>query len=160
MRQHVHEQVVFPAPWGPAVAHVASVPRLWLPAPARPVEAGILVRMRAVGVMVDAVVDVGPATEPGDGLLVRPLAWRAHQADRLFPRMVGELELSAIDAGTCRLSLIGGYEPPVSVIGDAADQLVGRHVATSVVRDLLDDVADRLVELTGNAAPMGEGGTT
>lgn len=152
MRQHVHETVVFPAPWEPAASHFASAPRLWLPAPARPVDDGVIVAMRALGVEVDAVVEVGEASAPGDRVRVRPVAWRAHNADRIFPRMVGELELSEVDGPHCQLTLIGGYEPPISVVGDAADRLVGRHVATSVVCDLLDDVAHRMVELTGSAA--------
>lgn len=153
MRQYVHETVVFPASLPAAGTHFASPPRLWLPAPARPVEDGIVVTMRAAGVGVDAVVELGDVAEAGEDLLVRPVAWRARQVDRLFPRMVGELELSGDGAGGCRLTLIGGYEPPISVVGDAADRLVGRHVATTVVRDLLDDVAHRLVELADSSTP-------
>lgn len=153
MRQYVHETTVFPAPSPDAGHHFATAPRLWLPAPARPTTDGVVVGMRAMGVEVEAVVDVGQVQAPGEGVWVRPVAWRANTADRLFPRMVGELELSRLDEGTCQLALVGGYEPPISVVGSTADRLVGRHVATSVVQDLLDDVAHRLVELTGSAAP-------
>lgn len=156
MRQHVHETTVFPASWSATGRHFATSPRLWLPAPARPVPGGVAVAMRAMGVEVEAVVEVGEVQAPGDGLWIRPVAWRAATADRLFPRMVGELELSRLDESTCQLALVGGYEPPVSVVGTAADRLVGRHVATSVVRDLLDDVAHRLVELTGAVASAPE----
>lgn len=148
MRSHVHETTVLDAPWRTTTRRFGADPHGWLPPPARPTTEGTIVAMRAMGVGVDALVEVGGATEPGGGLMVRTIAWRAHRVDSLFPRMVGELELSRTGTGVgggCRLTLVGAYQPPVSVIGDAADRLIGRHVAIAVVRDLLDDVAHRLV---------------
>lgn len=145
MRRPVYDGVALELPFDRAVGVLGREPATWLPAPATPHDGGgLVVVMRASGMLaaagVPAVVDVGALAVDPPGLAVRPLAWRARLADRVFPRLVGELELAATSEVTCRLTLVGGYQTPVSVVGDAADRLLGHHVAEAVIRSFLEDV--------------------
>lgn len=148
MRRPVYDGVTVARPFDDALAVFAGLPARWLPRPADRIPTGYVVQMRASGVLaaagVDALVDVGDLELDPPGLAVRAVAWRALNADRVFPRMVGELELAATTDTACRLTLVGGYQPPVSVVGDAADRLVGRHVAEAVIRTFLEEVAAAL----------------
>lgn len=150
MRRPVYDGVPVALPFDTALAALDGAPATWLPAPASPHDDGVVVLMRATGLLaaagVPAVVDVGAVEVDPPGLAVCPIAWRAQYTDRVFPRLVGELELSAVSDTGSRLTLVGGYQPPVSVVGDAADRLFGHHVAEAVIRTFLEDVATSLVE--------------
>ena len=150
------------SPFAEVAERLTGDPASWLPGPATADEGGgFVVSMRPAGlpaplvVAVDALVDVGPpsADTIDHGLVVRSIAWRARTIDRAFPRLVGELELTPFGESACQLRLVGGYEPPVSVAGDVADRLVGRHVAEAVVRTFLEDVAEHLAALADHRAP-------
>lgn len=148
MRRPVYDGVTVAVPFDAALAGLERDPSSWLPTPASPHPDGHVVVMRAMGMLaaagVPALVDVGDLEHDPPALAARSVAWRALAADRVFPRLVGELELTAVTDRTCRLTLVGGYMPPVSVVGGAADRLFGRHVAEAVIRSFLEDVAARL----------------
>lgn len=148
MRRPVYDGVPIAMPFSDALARLSDDPMQWLPPPVRRDPAGALVTMHAAGLLasagVQAVVDVGELEVDLPGLAVRSIAWRAHRSDRVFPRLVGELELSRTSPTTSRLTLVGGYQPPISVIGDAGDRLVGRHLADAVIRTFLERVATTL----------------
>lgn len=150
MRRPVYDGVPVTASFDHVVEALGADPSTWLPAPATPEAGGHVAVMRASGLLaaagVPALVEVGDLDLDPPGLAVRPVAWRALRTDRVFPRLVGELELSATSTVTCRLAMVGGYQPPVSVVGDAADRLLGHHVAEAVVRTFLESVATRLVD--------------
>lgn len=101
---------------------------------------------------VTAVITVGEASSPSPRLTIREVGWRAEAADSLFPVLTGDLELLATSPATGELRLVGSYSTPLSVIGAAADQLVGRHVASEVIRSFVLKVAQRLD--TGDAAEL------
>ncbi len=162
MRRPVYDRVLCLSPFSEVAERLNGDPASWLPAPALLDEGGgHIVSMRPAGlpsplvVAVDALVDVGPATTEtiDQGLVVRSVAWRARTIDRAFPRLVGELELTPFGETACQLRLVGGYEPPVSVAGDVADRLIGRHIAEAVVRTFLEDVADHLAALADHRTP-------
>jgi hypothetical protein len=157
MRRPVYDGVAVDESFEAAVARLSDEPATWLPEPAEPRPSGTVVRMHANGLLaatgVLALVDAGPVELDPPGLAVRPIAWRALVADRVFPRLVGELELSATSDTTSRLTLVGGYQPPVSVVGDAADRLVGHHVAEAVIRTFLEQVAARMSHHPEVASP-------
>lgn len=145
MRRPLYDSLLLAAPFAVAARRFRSDPALWLPPPALAEDDGVVVTMRAAGLLaaagVDAVVHVDSTSLDQERLIVRPIAWRAAAADRVFPRLAADLELEAVSETACRLTLVGGYQPPVSVVGDAADRLVGRHIAESVVRTFLESVA-------------------
>lgn len=148
MRRPVYDGVTVARPFDEALAIFADLADRWLPRPADRIPTGYVVEMRASGLLaaagVDALVDVGELELDPPGLAARSVAWRALNADRVFPRLVGELELAATNDEASRLTLVGAYQPPVSVVGDAADRLVGRHVAEAVIRTFLEEVAAAL----------------
>lgn len=147
MRRPVYDGVTVARSFEEALTTFAGPADRWLPPPATRLPSGYRVQMRASGVLtagVAALVDVGELEPDPPGLAVRSIAWRALNADRVFPRLVGELELSATTDTASRLTVVGGYQPPISVVGDAADRLVGRHVAEAVIRTFLEEVAAAL----------------
>ncbi len=150
MRRPVYDGVHVAMPFPAALARLSGDPVEWLPRPVGRDPAGVVVTMHATGMLaaagVQAVVEVGEIEVDLPGLAVRPIAWRAQRSDRVFPRLVGELELSRTSSTTSRLTLVGGYQPPISVIGDAGDRLVGRHLADAVIRTFLERVATILEE--------------
>ncbi len=159
MRRPVYDSVPVTASFEDALAALERDPSIWLPAPATSHPGGHVVIMRATGMLaaagVPALIDVGHVQHDPPALAVRSVAWRSLAADRVFPRLVGELELTATSATSSHLTLVGGYTPPVSVVGGAADRLFGQHVAGAVIRSFLEDVAARLVAVrpATSAAP-------
>jgi hypothetical protein len=125
-------------------------PAGWLPPPAELSDDGWLVDLYADGVLLhplavqQAEVQVAPASVSG-GSVVRGISWHAARADRLFPVLTGDLELTPLPVTGWHLSLIGTYRPPLSVVGGAADRVLGHRVAEACVRRFVLDVAQRLV---------------
>lgn len=156
MRRPVFDSVVVPTSFDLARCRFGEEPAAWLPAPAIVEDDGVVVTMRASGVLevasVDALVVVEDLQDDPPGLSTRPIAWRARAADPLFPRMVAELELAATSPTASRLALVGSYRPPLSVVGDLTDRVAGRHIADAVVRTFLEEVAHALATAVGSPA--------
>lgn len=74
---------------------------------------------------------------------------RAHDAieirwtagTRFFPDFVGTLRLRIASVDETLLTLEGEYRPPFGVLGAVFDALVGRRIARSTMRDLLERLA-------------------
>jgi hypothetical protein len=66
-----------------------------------------------------------------------------------FSGTVG-VEPDAGDGSCCSLTLDGEYDPPLGLIGDAFDALVGRHIARQTARTLLDEMAIMMETAHGN----------
>lgn len=159
MRRPVYDGVPIALSFPDALARLSAEPVRWLPGPVRGDPAGVVVVMHATGLLaaagVPAVVQIGELELDSPGLAVRTIAWRAQRSDRAFPRLVGELELTQTSPTSSRLTLVGGYQPPISVLGDAGDRLVGRHVADAVIRTFLERVASTMEETARvGAAPL------
>jgi hypothetical protein len=77
------------------------------------------------------------------------LEWAAETSASLFPAMKATLVAYALGANETQLDLVGHYEPPGGVLGNAADWLVGHRIAEASVKRFLDDVAGRLSEELG-----------
>ena len=152
MRRPVYDHTFERIPFARATAILRGDPARWLPEPTTPRDGGFVVTMRAAGLLpapeVDAIVTVEPVTIDRETLFVRPIAWRAASANRLFPTLTADLEIEAVNGTAIRFALVGSYRPPVSVVGEAADRLVGHHIAEAVVRTFLEGVAERM-----NATP-------
>lgn len=142
----------------PLVARAAfsGDPALWLPSPAEAVRGSWTVDLAADGALPRAVashrvqVDVG-APSPSEGRVLRSLTWRSATAPGIFPVFTGDMELIALQGALCQLSLMGTYRPPLSVAGDAADALLGHHVAEACVRRFVLDAGARMAGVTLNA---------
>lgn len=136
---------------------LAGDPGTWLPAPAEPVEGGWRVAVHADGALPRRLgaghptqVSVGPVTAT-DSKLLRSITWRSATKERLVPGLEGDLELMSLEGYGCQLSLMGSYRPPMSVIGEAGDRLVGHRVAEACVRRFVLDLAKRLESATAHA---------
>jgi hypothetical protein len=58
-----------------------------------------------------------------------------------FPRFTGRLSLpNADDYESCFIALDGAYEPPLGALGEAFDRTIGRAIAESTGRDLLQRI--------------------
>jgi hypothetical protein len=149
MRRPIHFTTSVSGDVAAMAQHLAEDPRLWLPdLVTSNGSARHRVRLSTGDLLavpdVVAVVTVGEATSPSPRLTIRELGWRAEAADSLFPVLVADLELLTTGPATGELRLVGSYRAPLSVIGAAADRLVGRHVASEVIRSFVLKVAQRL----------------
>jgi hypothetical protein len=62
-----------------------------------------------------------------------------------FPRFEGNVEVKGDeDYHSFRLVLEGRYDPPLGMIGDAFDAVVGRWIALATARDLLKRMRDEI----------------
>jgi hypothetical protein len=158
MRRHVYYYTYLEAPFGVAAPLLASAPSTWLPPPAAPHGDGWHVRLSAEGVLPRmaatrlAAVEV-QAPAPAEAQLLRPVLWRDSAHDGLFPVLEADLELVGLNGSGCQLSLIGSYRPPLSVVGEVGDRLIGRHVAEACVRRFVLDIAERIDAAAEPATP-------
>ncbi len=147
-RHPIHTVVALPDGAEPATARsrFAGPAEAVLPPPGTPVPGGHRVHLSTGNLLptptVAAVARLGPVTSPTPGLDVRGLHWHAESADGLFPTLQGDLELHTTERPELRL--VGFYVPPFAVVGAAADRLVGRHLATEVIRSFVTGVCRRL----------------
>lgn len=81
----------------------------------------------------------------GDSLVV-PIEWEAEQIPRAFPVFAGEIEVTPLQHGVCRLILSGSYAVPLGEFGRRLDSLVLHRVAESTVRSFLGHLAAALEE--------------
>jgi hypothetical protein len=72
------------------------------------------------------------------------LAWRSLRSPQLFPAMAGALSVYALSSSETQLEFRGDYEPPLGLLGDAFDALIGRRIAEACVLRFVQDVAERL----------------
>jgi len=100
----------------------------------------VVVRVKRVDPHVDA-----PGHVSGDAVSF-DLEWQADTNAGLFPSMKAKLVAYALGPNETQLDLVGHYQPPGGVLGDAADRLVGHRIAEASVKRFLDDVAGRLSE--------------
>lgn len=81
-----------------------------------------------------ALIDLGPARQVGDRVLVE-IAWRSASFAPLFPVFAGQLSISAND-----IVLDGRYAPPLGTLGLLLNQallhLVARRIAGALVARL------------------------
>jgi len=72
------------------------------------------------------------------------LAWEATRALWLFPVMRAELSIFPLTSTETQLELEGAYDPPLGVLGNAADVVLGHRVAEATVHRFLDDVVEQI----------------
>jgi hypothetical protein len=129
-------------------AHAAEVfPRATTSAVTRAGEVGSQLRVNAVGVDVgvDVRIQVGALRDEegprGMSPITRvPITWEAVKAAALFPSMSAELSAWPLTATETQIELEGSYVPPLGVVGNALDAVVGHRIAEAAVHRFLDDV--------------------
>jgi hypothetical protein len=88
----------------------------------------------------DCVVHLTPVRR--DAMIASYAVTWAPVAGGPFPRFSGTISLpSADDYQSCRIALDGTYEPPLGALGEVFDRTLGRAIAESTGRDLLDRIS-------------------
>ncbi len=72
------------------------------------------------------------------------IEWRAETSESLFPSMHATLTIYPLSPGETQLDLDGKYDPPLGILGDVGDRIVGHRIAEASVHKFLQDVAGRL----------------
>ena len=85
----------------------------------------------------------GVATHEGARLHI-PIAWHARPGDHAFPAFEGRLGLEPLSHEAAKLTILGSYGPPASVVGAAADATLLRGVAQRTVDSLVSALAEEL----------------
>jgi hypothetical protein len=83
---------------------------------------------------------------------VIPIEWEAAERPGLFPQMKGQLEVYALTATETQLDFSGEYDPPLGVVGDAVDAMVGHRVAEASVQRFVADVGAYLRRALGETS--------
>jgi hypothetical protein len=76
--------------------------------------------------------------------LVVELAWEATSVPYWFPTMQARLNVSPVSDEETRLEFVGEYEPPLGLVGQAFDAVVGHQIAESSIRHFVREVAGYL----------------
>ena len=80
---------------------------------------------------------------------VIPISWKPTFAGKLLPVMNGKVDVSPVSKDETRLTVSGMYEPPLGRIGEQLDEVLMHNVAEGTVRELAEQIAERLE----NSAP-------
>jgi hypothetical protein len=117
---------------------------------ARAVASALRVNVGGLEVGAEIVISVKKVEEyqPGESspspLTRLHLEWEAARMPGLFPLMRAELAVYPLTSTETQLDLSGHYEPPLGLLGDAMDSLVGHRIAEASVHRFITDIADYL----------------
>jgi hypothetical protein len=131
-------------------AALSAQPRQWFPRLDGPSQAGVGPRVAGIALRKKVTVEVGEPLTTGDWTEV-PVTWKATFIARLFPVMVGRVELAPVDPCVTRVRVCGMYEPPLGRLGKQLDDALLHRVAEATVRELAESIANRLEALTADA---------
>lgn len=73
-----------------------------------------------------------------------PISWQAANRPRMFPLMSAQLTVYPLTATETQLDFLGRYEPPLGVLGDAVNAVVGHKIAEASVHRFVADIAQYL----------------
>ncbi len=69
------------------------------------------------------------------------LEWESSKMPHLFPLMKAELSVFPLTSTETQLVLAGDYEPPLGLLGNAVNAVVGHRIAEASVHQFITDVA-------------------
>jgi hypothetical protein len=72
------------------------------------------------------------------------LSWEAARAAAIFPSMRAELSAWPLATTETQLEIEGTYTPPLGMVGNALDALLGHRLAEAAVHRFLEDVVEHL----------------
>jgi hypothetical protein len=94
----------------------------------------------------DCAVRLSPVRKPGSMIASYAVEWTP-VAGGPFPTFNGGISLpNADDYDSCFIALDGTYEPPFGALGEAFDRTIGRAIAESTGRDLLERIGTFMEE--------------
>jgi hypothetical protein len=103
----------------------------------------------AVEVAVDVRIQVRAVSEDEGVAGMSPvlrveLGWEASHAAALFPVMKADLSFWPLTATETQLEIEGTYRPPLGIVGNAADAVLGHRIAEASVHRFLDDIVEQI----------------
>ena len=118
---------------------------------AEAVAAALRVTLAGLEVSTEVALKVGDIQQiSGAAPLTRiPVSWQAARRPGFFPLMDAELSIYPLTPTETQLDFHGHYEPPLSIVGDAANALVGHRLAEASVHRFVADVAQYLRDRIG-----------
>lgn len=118
---------------------------------AHSVAAELRVTLAGVDVSADIVCSTGTIEEAAGGpkgapLTRIPISWEAARNPRFFPLMSSVLTIYPLTSTETQLDFLGRYDPPLGVVGEAMDAIVGHRIAEASVHRFITDIARYLRE--------------
>ena len=105
-------------------------------------EDGALLTLHAHDLEKPALVTLKPAHRPGDMTPRYAVQWEA-EGGGMYPVFTGELTVGADeDYDSFWLELNGDYKPPLGIVGQVFDMVVGNRIAVATALGLLEDMRD------------------
>jgi len=96
---------------------------------------------RCVAVSKAVSVHFSPIAKPDAIKQLMAVSWEP-EGGGVFPKFTGTVGVEAEETVSASfITLDGSYDPPLAVIGDAFDAIVGKHIARQTARNLLDEIA-------------------
>jgi hypothetical protein len=110
--------------------------------------ATLRVGVAALEIGADVKLEVRAQNERQSALGVRTteleIAWTAASAGALFPSMEATVSVYALSPTETQIGLHGRYRPPLGLVGNALDAMVGHRIAEASVLRFVQDVAARI----------------
>ena len=124
---------------------------------AQSVAAALRVNMAGLEVGREIALSVGTIEErqaagSSQPMTIIPVTWAAARQPSLFPFMSAELTVYPLTSTETQLDFLGRYEPPLSIVGDVMNAVVGHRVAEASVHRLVADIAHYLRERLSDGA--------
>lgn len=119
-------------------------------AAARVNDLGAELRVRIGAIEIATEVDIAVVAVPGqrspdDHPATRlDLTWRSRRRPGLFPEMTGSLWAYALGPRETQIELVGTYDPPLGLFGDAIDAIALHRLAEASVQRFVSDIATYL----------------
>src|SRR5262249_56556121 len=79
-----------------------------------------------------------------------PVAGRATGRSQFFPVLEAKLTVEPLGTHSSKLWLGGTYQPPLGALGREIDEAVMHNAAEATIKDFVDGVVARLMELASN----------
>lgn len=116
---------------------------------AESVATGLRIDIGGIEIGTDVLLSIGdideqPASGGRAGKTTMAIEWQAAHRPRLFPLMKAELAVYPLTSSETQLDFRGEYEPPLGLIGDAFDAVLGHRLAEASVHRLVREVASYL----------------
>ena len=118
-------------------------PRKWFPNLSDQQISAVGPRVAGVPLRKKVVVEVGSPVFAGNWTEI-PVTWRATFPQKLFPVLVGKVELAPIEPSVTRMTVSGVYQPPLGKIGEQLNEVLMHSVAEGTVKDLAESIAQRV----------------
>jgi hypothetical protein len=118
-------------------------PRTWFPRLRSDHATEVGLRVAGISVRKSVSIDLGAPEKKGEWVSV-PVEWRATFPEKLFPVLVGKIELSPAGKRETRLTVSGMYEAPLGKMGALVDEAIMHSVAQATVKELTQAIATQL----------------